>query len=202
MGNSDSSAGAASGSCAACGEALQEQYTQAGDKAYHPACFKCAECQDVFGADQDYIQNDGAFYCEYCYGQKFSPKCDLCDEPIVAGRTMFALQREFHEECFKCSRCDAQCSDKEQFYSELRKVARGSKRGKAEIVDDDRSQEVHSKVVLLCKKCNFSDMKGGDLCAWCDQQVEQNGVYALNKRWHEECFACNDCGRSLLENGT
>lgn len=199
MGNSTSND--APGVCSACTEPLSDQYILAGNKSYHSACFKCESCKQELGA-VDFIDHEGAIYCEKCYSHQFSSKCDLCEEPILSGKSFSALGRDFHAECFVCAECSTPCTDGQQFYSEVRNVARRvPKRSSKAEVQDDGSQEVKSKVVLFCRRCNFADQKGSGQCSWCQQEVEDNGIFALGKRWHQECFVCNDCESPLLEDG-
>jgi len=50
--------------CAACGELIVGQVTEAIDKKYHPEHFRCANCEQSFEAGKFFPGPDGKPYCE------------------------------------------------------------------------------------------------------------------------------------------
>uniref|UniRef100_A0A8C0GAR6 Transforming growth factor beta 1 induced transcript 1 n=1 Tax=Chelonoidis abingdonii TaxID=106734 RepID=A0A8C0GAR6_CHEAB len=49
---------------------------------WHPEHFVCTHCQKEMGGS-NFFEKDGAPYCERDYFQLFSPRCGLCNEPIL-----------------------------------------------------------------------------------------------------------------------
>ncbi|KAF3839226.1 hypothetical protein F7725_017943 [Dissostichus mawsoni] len=95
--------------CGKCGEALSrtQPAVRAMEKLFHSDCFCCLSCQRPLQGLQFY-DRDGAPQCDDCYtsslavcsrcgeritdrvlkavGQRFSPQCVSCNEPIVPPR--------------------------------------------------------------------------------------------------------------------
>ncbi|PRP89314.1 lim domain protein [Planoprotostelium fungivorum] len=42
-----------------------------------------------------------------------------------------------------------------------------------------------------------SDDDDAPECAGCKKKIEDGGIRAANNNWHEECFACSQCGKAL-----
>ena len=67
---------------------------------YHVTCFMCGECTQQVDATQNFlVLEDGSPLCKEC-----SPTCHACGEKIVFGH-LNVLNKDFHEECLKCSSC-------------------------------------------------------------------------------------------------
>lgn len=178
--------------CDLCGDELEESFVRALGKAYHNECLVCSECEKEVANEEFYPVSDDRLLCGDCYEDE-ATACESCGTAITQGRSFSTLGRSFHEDCFACSHCNKKLDETQQFFSEEKEV--GSR--------GDSKSEKTVKVVLFCKTCNFKDLenKGAVRCAWCDEWVDETGVFALGKRWHEECFACNHCERPLLEYG-
>lgn len=56
------------------------------NKCWHPACFTCAECNEIL-VDLIYFYNDSdrQVYCGRHHAEKLKPRCAACDE--VGGAT-------------------------------------------------------------------------------------------------------------------
>uniref|UniRef100_A0A8C0G6H2 Transforming growth factor beta 1 induced transcript 1 n=1 Tax=Chelonoidis abingdonii TaxID=106734 RepID=A0A8C0G6H2_CHEAB len=65
------------GRCGGCGRVV----TALGN-TWHPEHFVCTHCQKEMGGS-NFFEKDGAPYCERDYFQLFSPRCGLCNEPIL-----------------------------------------------------------------------------------------------------------------------
>lgn len=96
--------------CAFCGGPIVGPYVTALGKHWHPEHFKCANCQRPI-LEARFFEKDGRAYCEDCYHELFSPRCDICGLPI---RSTYATnvwgeiycekhEREF-ERCYSCGR--------------------------------------------------------------------------------------------------
>jgi len=51
--------------CAKCGQTLDTEFVQLGDKSYHAACWTCKKCDTVIQS-RDAVQVTGGFYCRNC----------------------------------------------------------------------------------------------------------------------------------------
>jgi hypothetical protein len=175
--------------CTACREALGERYTSALGGAFHPACFTCGgKCGTELGPDVEFYVREGAPWCEECFVAA-AQRCHACDEPVLQGRVFTTHGKPFHEACFRCAECDESVADAEQFFTDVQRP------------DGAKGKE---RVVVLCRACNFKgadedEEASGGVCSWCEEPVEDKGISALNRRWHDECFRCNDCEAHLLE---
>jgi len=97
--------------CCVCGETVTERILRANGKPYHPACFKCLICGKSLEGIQFTIDAANRIVCLEDFHQKFAPRCSVCKKPIVPepGREetirVVALDRSFHQDCYKCEDC-------------------------------------------------------------------------------------------------
>jgi len=89
--------------CAGCHNVVDSAFVIAKEKAFHLACFTCAECKSSLGG-QAFIEKDGKQFCEKCYYNAFNPKCARCNETIK-GQYVSALGKSWHPEHFTCTDC-------------------------------------------------------------------------------------------------
>ncbi|XP_066525462.1 four and a half LIM domains protein 3b [Hoplias malabaricus] len=132
--------------------------------------FHCENCKDsLYG--RKYIQVDGVPHCVPCYDQHFANICQGCKELIGHNsQELYYDDRHFHEECFRCSGC---------------------KRSLAEEPFTCQDE------VLLCNDCYCSEFSSR--CVACNKIV-MPGSRKLEyggSVWHEECFVCRVCEKSL-----
>jgi hypothetical protein len=159
--------------CASCGEGVVGG-VKALSKVYHEACFKCASCGIKFG-DDGFFELNGAAYCkEDAIKQKMQlPTCAKCDEKVVDGVVISALEKSWHAKCFRCNDCgDAKIAE-EGFYS-------------------------GSNGLPVCKLHRVDNMN----CAACGEPLgEEEIVSALGKKFHERHFVCHKCKEPFDEDG-
>ena len=92
--------------CAGCGKPLVGAAISLGDgKNYHPECFVCCECGK--GIRGQYMMVDGKFVCGSCFEEKHRETCAACGKP-VDGQYVGVGDKNYHPECFKCSKCNKQ----------------------------------------------------------------------------------------------
>lgn len=166
--------GRGDGECNECGDALGERFTRALERDYHPECFVCAGGCGQGLADEEFFVVEDEALCGNCYAAT-SDKCEGCRRSITEGSVFSTRGRSFHEDCFRCAECGELC------------------------LDDFFTDEESGSLTLYCRTCNFgaSDDAGG-ACSWCEEAVEKDGIRALGRTWHDECFRCNDCETHLL----
>ena len=92
--------------CAGCGKPLVGAAISLGNgKNYHPECFVCCECGK--GIRGQYMMVDGKFVCGSCFEEKHRETCAACGKP-VDGQYVGVGDKNYHPECFKCSKCNKQ----------------------------------------------------------------------------------------------
>ncbi|XP_076257185.1 thyroid receptor-interacting protein 6-like isoform X2 [Rhynchophorus ferrugineus] len=100
--------------CTVCHETIETKILRASDKPYHPSCFCCVECgKNLVG--KSFMSNDSnQIHCVDDFYEKYAPECWYCKRKIVPKPgddeicRVVALDRSFHETCFKCEDCNAE----------------------------------------------------------------------------------------------
>ncbi|KAL8176580.1 UNVERIFIED_CONTAM: hypothetical protein K2H54_036582 [Gekko kuhli] len=152
----------AKGLCASCQKPIAGQVVTALGSTWHPEHFVCTHCQKEMGGS-NFFEKDGAPYCERDYFQLFSPRCGLCNEPIL-DKMVTALDKNWHPEHFCCVKC-------------------GQPFGEEGFHEKDGKQYCRQDFYEL-----FSTR-----CQGCSQAILENYISALNALWHPECFVCREC---------
>ncbi|XP_053121669.1 transforming growth factor beta-1-induced transcript 1 protein isoform X1 [Hemicordylus capensis] len=152
----------AKGLCASCQKPIAGQVVTALGSTWHPEHFVCSHCQKEMGGS-NFFEKDGAPYCERDYFQLFSPRCGLCNEPIL-DKMVTALDKNWHPEHFCCVKC-------------------GRPFGEEGFHEKDGKQYCRQDFYEL-----FSTR-----CQGCNQAILENYISALNALWHPECFVCREC---------
>nr|XP_014346817.1 PREDICTED: transforming growth factor beta-1-induced transcript 1 protein [Latimeria chalumnae] len=172
----------AKGVCAACQKPIAGQVVSALDQTWHPEHFVCAHCQREMGGS-NFFEKDGLPYCERDYFQLFSPRCGLCNEPILdvshpGGKWALGTQRNMVMPLFETV---CQC---EQF-------------GLIDFVNvlphrENFSLGFHEKDGKQYCRQDFYEMFA-TRCKGCTSAILENYISALNALWHPECFVCREC---------
>ena len=181
--------------CDGCGEAVMQGKTfSTQGHTFHESCFKCEECGSK-------LKEDVPFYSQL--------------RANVETKAANAVEDE--EDNTEEEDDDAEAEDESGQQGD--RPAKRRRNGKEEARDTEVSPSKRTRrdaagaskkkaarrgaVQLLCRKCRFkSGAEGiGSLCAWCGEELEGDGVAALKKRWHEECFVCFDCEKPLMQSG-
>lgn len=71
-------------------------------KNWHPEHFCCSECHQPLG-NGIIEEKDGKIYCHKDYQKLFGLSCAKCNEPILSGGYITALEKPWHVDCFVCS---------------------------------------------------------------------------------------------------
>ncbi|XP_024141526.1 actin-binding LIM protein 1 isoform X4 [Oryzias melastigma] len=100
--------------CAGCGRDIKNgQALLALGGQWHIGCFKCTTCRKVLSGE--YINKDGAPYCERDYHTQFGVKCESCQK-FITGKVLEAGDRNFHPSCARCSRCGDVFTEGEEMF--------------------------------------------------------------------------------------
>ncbi|XP_053883504.1 transforming growth factor beta-1-induced transcript 1 protein isoform X2 [Malaclemys terrapin pileata] len=156
------------GLCASCQKPIAGQVVTALGNTWHPEHFVCTHCQKEMGGS-NFFEKDGAPYCERDYFQLFSPRCGLCNEPIL-DKMVTALDKNWHPEHFCCVKC-------------------GRPFGEEGFHEKDGQQYCRQDFYEL-----FSTR-----CQGCNQAILENYISALSALWHPECFVCRECYAPFLQ---
>ncbi|XP_043405134.1 transforming growth factor beta-1-induced transcript 1 protein isoform X3 [Chelonia mydas] len=156
------------GLCASCQKPIAGQVVTALGNTWHPEHFVCTHCQKEMGGS-NFFEKDGAPYCERDYFQLFSPRCGLCNEPIL-DKMVTALDKNWHPEHFCCVKC-------------------GRPFGEEGFHEKDGQQYCRQDFYEL-----FSTR-----CQGCGQAILENYISALSALWHPECFVCRECYAPFLQ---
>ncbi|KAF0291278.1 Four and a half LIM domains protein 2 [Amphibalanus amphitrite] len=137
--------------------------------AWHPACFRCADCAEPL-ADLVFCELFGEPLCLRHHGERLRPRCAACDELIFSGEFVCALGLAWHREHLACDRC-AVPLDSRRFALRLG--------------------------APLCLECYRA--AGAPVCLGCDQSIELDSRQLSygGRHWHSDCFTCRACGTPL-----
>jgi len=77
---------------------------------FHSDCFNCSVCHKnilkISNPPQVRKSKDGTFSCENCFKSSL-PVCDICGK-VIEGKSIMAINKRLHVDCFKCSKCKKQ----------------------------------------------------------------------------------------------
>ncbi|CAI5449083.1 unnamed protein product [Caenorhabditis angaria] len=163
--------------CKKCNETLEEgemcvTATRTG-KSYHPACFRCQDC-DALLVDLIYFSHGAQIFCGRHHAEQMKPRCAKCDELIFGEECTEAEGRTWHLHHFQC----AQCND----------VLGGQK----------YMQKSNKPVCLKCYNSSNTTLN----CATCQSAfpIETPHMSQGELHWHatSDCFCCCVCSKNLL----
>ncbi|CAD5226666.1 unnamed protein product [Bursaphelenchus xylophilus] len=138
---------------------------------WHPACFKCEECNDLL-ADLLYFHKDGKYLCGRHYCEKTYDRCAGCDELILDKQYTRAEDRSWHVKHFCCFGCDKS------------------------FINEDY---VNKNEMFYCLDCYL--IKFAKICFGCGQKIAAPEAFVVHKElyWHKhpKCFRCRKCAKYL-----
>lgn len=99
--------------CHSCGEYIINRHVKAMGVFWHENHLLCNHCKTkLIGTEFTVVQ--GEPFCQKCYFAKYTPRCKACCNPII-DKVIVALDVEWHQTCFKCSRCEKPISKDQSF---------------------------------------------------------------------------------------
>lgn len=119
-----------------------------------------------------FIKHEGAFNCEDCFYRANNPPCGACDD-VIRGQYVTALGQSWHPTCFVCTEC-LQPFESGQFHKK-----------------DDRPYCADHYNKLF-----------GVSCSKCSQPIDGQVFEALGKRFHVECFTCEQGAHPIGQDAT
>ncbi|CAG5117425.1 unnamed protein product [Candidula unifasciata] len=100
--------------CSKCNSVISKGGISYKNMPWHRECFTCTSCSKEL-AGEKFTSKDELPYCGECYGDLFAKRCVHCTKPITGiGGTKFISfeDRNWHSDCFNCSRCKASMVDR------------------------------------------------------------------------------------------
>lgn len=176
--SSDSTVSAVDGSsevriCHGCNGVISgsSTYIRVGSANFHTEHFVCKVCgQPLHGTK--FFNKKGEFYCKADFEQFFHT-CRACNQRIMNGRVIRALDGFFHPEHFCCTSCGVRLDGK--FYNH------------------DNKPYCHLHGISPLERCS----KCGE-----EVKADSDPVRASGKVYHNRCLSCHHCLRPLAKSGS
>lgn len=139
---------------------------------WHPQCFQCASCSELL-VDLIYFYQDGQIYCGRHHAERLKPRCQACDEIILADECTEAEGRHWHMKHFCCFECEAALGGQRYIMRESRPYC-----------------------------CTCYESLYAEYCDTCGEHIgiDQGQMTYEGQHWHasEACFCCARCRIALL----
>jgi len=101
--------------CTACHKPIDGRSIIALNSYWHLEHFVCTTCQKPFFGQNHYEYLKQA-YCLIHFKEMIGIRCFSCQK-IIAGDHIKALDKPWHDDCFRCSQCDGHLNTKEKLVS-------------------------------------------------------------------------------------
>ncbi|XP_029011667.1 prickle planar cell polarity protein 3 isoform X2 [Betta splendens] len=156
-----------------CGGDIAVFASRAGHgSCWHPQCFQCASCSELL-VDLIYFYQDGQIYCGRHHAERLKPRCQACDEIILADECTEAEGRYWHMKHFCCFECEAALGGQRYIMRESRPYC-----------------------------CSCYESLYAEYCDTCGEHIgiDQGQMTYEGQHWHavESCFCCARCRLPLL----
>ncbi|XP_016891617.1 prickle-like protein 2 isoform X2 [Cynoglossus semilaevis] len=156
-----------------CGGDIAVFASRAGHgSCWHPQCFQCASCTELL-VDLIYFYQDGQIYCGRHHAERLKPRCQACDEIILADECTEAEGRYWHMKHFCCFECEAALGGQRYIMRESRPYC-----------------------------CSCYESLYAEYCDTCRGHIgiDQGQMTYEGQHWHavEACFCCARCQLPLL----
>ncbi|XP_067383240.1 prickle planar cell polarity protein 3 isoform X2 [Channa argus] len=156
-----------------CGGDIAVFASRAGHgSCWHPQCFQCASCSELL-VDLIYFYQDGQIYCGRHHAERLKPRCQACDEIILADECTEAEGRYWHMKHFCCFECEAALGGQRYIMRESRPYC-----------------------------CSCYESLYAEYCDSCGEHIgiDQGQMTYEGQHWHavESCFCCARCRLALL----
>ncbi|KAL1020981.1 hypothetical protein UPYG_G00007180 [Umbra pygmaea] len=156
-----------------CGGDIAVFASRAGHgSCWHPQCFECASCGELL-VDLIYFYQEGQIYCGRHHAERIKPRCQACDEIILADECTEAEGRHWHMKHFCCFECEAALGGQRYIMRESRPYC-----------------------------CSCYESFYAEYCDTCGEHIgiDQGQMTYEGQHWHaaESCFCCAHCRLPLL----
>mgnify|MGYP006281355021 CR=1 FL=1 len=100
--------------CDKCNQPIDSNYVQIDKHIYHSECFTCFKCNKPIESNDFYVYKNH-FYCQKCYSEYISIKCNHCGKEIRGNYIKDYWGNYFHtyhkDEIIRCDYCQRLVSD-------------------------------------------------------------------------------------------
>ncbi|XP_066499279.1 prickle planar cell polarity protein 3 [Hoplias malabaricus] len=156
-----------------CGGDIAVFASRAGHgSCWHPQCFQCASCSELL-VDLIYFYQDSHIYCGRHHAERIKPRCQACDEIILADECTEAEGRHWHMKHFCCFECETALGGQRYIMRESRPYC-----------------------------CTCYESLYAEYCDTCGEHIgiDQGQMTYEGQHWHasEACFCCAHCRLPLL----
>ncbi|XP_013991744.2 prickle planar cell polarity protein 3-A [Salmo salar] len=156
-----------------CGGDIAVFASRAGHgSCWHPQCFQCASCTELL-VDLIYFYQDGQIYCGRHHAERIKPRCQACDEIILADECTEAEGRHWHMKHFCCFECEAALGGQRYIMRACRPYC-----------------------------CSCYESLYAEYCDTCGEHIgiDQGQMTYEGQHWHaaKSCFCCARCRLPLL----
>lgn len=213
--------------CKSCGNDIAGEFVLAKGSHFCVSCFVCGTCGSSL-AGKGYVERDGAHYCETCYHDKFSPHCARCNQ-VIRGQYVSALGQPWCPECFSCTQCSRPFDtdqfrkrDNKPYCEECYQQNFAVSCDKCGNVIEGKAfnaqdKHYHQDCFVCVKGCAISEtdsfhVRDGQIycrncyraefvrtCKRCDQDIAGKYICVLEKYFHDDCWNCAQCGKSMMD---
>lgn len=155
--------------CGGCQQYVTGEYTTVENVAYHFDCLKCAGCLKVISAGDSFGESSSGYVCDSCADLV----CPVCDKPTNLSPNVVCrgeVDGWYHITCLQCNTCQKPLDEK-TFHP----------------FNGKPYCEKHHTVVA------DTTVELANYCHTCKKRIDGNGIKALQKQYHEECFNCKSC---------
>lgn len=195
-------------------------------KPYHVECFRCANCDKKTDAAHA-AQFEDKIYDKQCFANlgfaqkqrqvKWEKKegtettssvkvggggtlCVVCQKTVYPAETVLFEKRPFHQECFKCSSCEAICNTsgaglfEEKLYCKKCFEREGFAQKQRQVKWEKKEGDVSAA------PSKFGG--GGNPCTACGKTVYPAETVSYEKKiFHQDCLSCSECGKKCTPSG-
>ena len=154
--------------CSICQNLINENKIEFNNRLYHSNCFKCSICQRYLNdlkTNRFQLDDRGEPICSNCELSK-AKICFICDKPIIDENILMIDQKNYHANCFNCSKCQKS------------------------LINQKDIRRNNSKIV--CFQCYHRDF--APKCEQCSEPISTGKTIIFNEnKYHLDCFRCNQC---------
>jgi len=160
--------------CIVCGLFIEGEGFTVQGRSYHTKCFKCSKCQGSFISGSRVLFDEGQPICEECRNKSLAGKkapattCKGCNKEIE-GRSVVAMEFDWHVECFACTSCNNPLSGEY-------------------MVKDGKPYCEQDYLNLFGQKCQI-----------CEDFIVGRVLQAGGVSYHNTCLRCQVCKKSFDE---
>ncbi|XP_007484405.1 four and a half LIM domains protein 5 isoform X2 [Monodelphis domestica] len=192
--------------CKSCKKPITAEGITYHEQPWHKECFLCTNCnKQLFG--ERFISKEEQPYCQDCYHQLYTEKCEACTKPILGSRSLKFEGKKWHENCFVCQSCQNPIGTKPLAIKESkhycvpcfeRKFAPRCNSCKKE--RGTNKTGTSSSCVYRTRDRQSVIRPRSLLNPWSRKRmpITTGGLIYRERPWHRECFLCNGCKKQLF----